>query len=290
MQADPQPPERPYQAILLDLDGTLVNARGEVHPRTLEALRQAHERGVVVMVATGRSMIATRPVLQVLGLPTPAVVFNGAGIYCPAQERMLEERLLSARILTQVHRYLERSQDLAVFMGAHEKFARAPRNDAEARALEGLHQIQTVPEAALAEVENVLRVTFLTDRHPDSHAYHAELEEHIVGPTYRTHFSLALLPRYVGSPFQVADVHAPCLGKAEALRYLEETLQIPPQRVVAVGDAYNDVPMVEAAGLGVCMGNGVPGLQRRAKRIIGDNEGPAIAELVEELFLSEVPT
>ncbi len=279
------PGGRPFAAILLDLDGTLVDDQGSVHPRNLEALQAASQAGTVVMVATGRSLLATHEVLDVLELPTPAVIFNGAAIYCPSKGRMLEERLLSKRLLTQAHDHLGRTGDLAVIMCAHNKYARAPRCAEEERALSGLKKIETVSEQELAGIENVLRVTFLSQRHPDSHGLHEELEREIVGPSYRTHFPLALLPRYKGSPFSVADLHAPCQGKAEALRYIEEAHGLTADRVVAVGDAYNDVPMVEAAGLGVAMGNAVGGLKRRADRIIGDNQGPAIAELVEELFL-----
>jgi hypothetical protein len=237
------------------------------------------------MVATGRSLVATRGVLEVLALQTPAVVFNGAAIFCPTSDRMLEERLLSKRLLAQAHDLLVRTGDLSVIMCAHHKYARAPQSAEEERALSGLRNIETLPAEELAHVENVLRVTFLSKRHADSHGLNEELQREIVGPSYRTHFPLALLPRYKGSPYSVADLHAPCLGKAEALRYIEETHGIPASRVVAVGDAYNDVPMVEAAGLGVAMGNAVSGLQRRADRVIGDNQGTAIAELVEELFL-----
>ncbi len=276
---------RPYGAILLDLDGTLVDDQGSVHPRNVEALRAASGTGTVVMVATGRSLLATLEVLDVLELPTPAVVFNGAAIYNPSNDRMLEERLLSKRLLTQTHDYLGRTGDLSVIMCSRDKYARAPRCEEEQRALSGLKSIQTIPSEELASIENVLRVTILSRRHPDSHGLNDELGQEVQGPSYRTHFPLALLPRYKGSPFSVADLHAPCQGKAEALRYIAETHGIEAGRVVAVGDAYNDVPMVEAAGLGVAMGNGVGGLKRRADRVIGDNHGPAIAELVEELFL-----
>ena len=277
---------RDYDAILLDLDGTLVTSAGEIHPATLAALHAAHERGVHVMVATGRSKIATLPVLEELGLPTPAAIFNGAAIYCPSEQRMLEERLLSQRLLDQFWEYIDHTQDLAILMCAHEKFSRTPRSEAERTAIAGLHAIQEIPVEQLTQVENVLRVTLLSDRFEDSHGLHEELSQAVAGPSYRTHFSLSLLPRYHGSPYQVADLHAPCLGKAEALRFLQEQHGIPASRVVAVGDAYNDVEMVEAAGLGVCMENGVGGLKRRADRIIGDNEGPAIGDLVSELFLS----
>ncbi len=277
--------ERPYGAILLDLDGTLVNDEGTVHPQNVEALQAVSRAGTVVMVATGRSLLATLEVLDLLELPTPAVIFNGAAIYNHANGRMIEERLLSKRLLAQAHDFLGRSGDLSVIMCAKEKFARAPRCGEEERALSGLKRIQTIPGEELAAIENVLRVTVLSRRHSDSHGLNAELGQEVQGPSYRTHFPLALLPRYKGSPFSVADLHAPCQGKAEALRYIAETHGIEANRVVAVGDAYNDVPMVEAAGLGVAMGNAVGGLKRRADRIIGDNQGAAIAGLVEELFL-----
>ena len=66
---------------------------------------------------------------------------------------------------------------------------------------------------------------------------------------------------------------------------LEERYGIPPERVVAVGDAHNDVPMLAGAGLAVAMGNAFRSAREAADRIIGDNNGDAIAELVEELFL-----
>ena len=81
------------------------------------------------------------------------------------------------------------------------------------------------------------------------------------------------------------DVHPPCRGKAEALRVMWESYGIPPERVVAVGDATNDSPMLQAAGLGVAVENCMDELRPVADRVIGHHDGPAIAELVQELFL-----
>ncbi len=81
------------------------------------------------------------------------------------------------------------------------------------------------------------------------------------------------------------DLHPPCRGKAEALRVLDEQEGIPPEAVVAVGDATNDLPMMEAAGLGVAMGSGMPEVIAVADRVIGGHDTDAIAELIEELFL-----
>ena len=115
--------------------------------------------------------------------------------------------------------------------------------------------------------------------------YHAEVEQAVRLPAYYTHFPLSILPAHRASTYQAVDVHPPCRGKAEALRFLLEHFGIPPERVVAVGDASNDVPMVRAAGLGVAMENSMKELLEVADRVIGHHDTTAISELIEELFL-----
>ena len=75
-----------------------------------------------------------------------------------------------------------------------------------------------------------------------------------------------------------------CAGKAEALKLLSERFGIPAARVVAVGDAGNDLLILRAAGLGVAMGNAPPEVQAAAKRVIGTNNSAALAELIETVF------
>ena len=74
------------------------------------------------------------------------------------------------------------------------------------------------------------------------------------------------------------------VGKTTMGDLLEDRYGIPPSRVVAVGDAGNDVPLLEAAGLGVVVGNGHPAALEVADRVIGSNNSEAIVDLVGELF------
>ncbi len=78
---------------------------------------------------------------------------------------------------------------------------------------------------------------------------------------------------------------APCRGKAEALRLLRDGYGFLPGRVVAWGDATNDLPMVVEAGLGVAMGSGMEELKQSADRVIGHHDSASLGQLVEELFL-----
>src|SRR5690606_35824182 len=91
---DPPMSGRAYDAIVLDLDGTLVADDGHVRIAVRARLRDAMEAGVVVMVATGRSEAASRDVVRELGVAVPVVVYNGAGLWCPTTGELLEERLL----------------------------------------------------------------------------------------------------------------------------------------------------------------------------------------------------
>jgi Cof subfamily protein (haloacid dehalogenase superfamily) len=272
-----------YDALVLDLDGTLLGESGAVHPRNLEVLRAAADRGVRVMIATGRSSLSAHPILEQLALATPAVVFNGGGLYDASQRKMLEERVLSNRTLARALAHGRERDWLTVLMCADRKLALAPRDEIEARALAMMTGLRHVARQDLT-AEFVMRVTFFSREHETSDAFGEEVERSVAEPIYLTHFPLSILPSHRESRLHVVDVHPPCRGKGEAMRVLQEWYGIPAHRVVAVGDATNDIPMLEAAGLGVAMGDGMEEARAVADRIIGGHDTTAIAELVEELF------
>lgn len=274
-----------YDAIVLDLDGTLLDDASRLPERNLRVLRAAHERGVRVMIATGRSNLSAHSIVAELGIDQPAVVFNGAGLYCARRQRMLEERTLSNRMLEATLQYARDRELLPVLMCADRKLALAARNAAEEAALDFMAGLDLVDESQL-HAEYVMRVTLFSERHSDSAAFAQEFEHCVGQPHYLTHFPLAVLASHRDNRLQVLDVHPPCRGKGEALRILEEEYGIAPARVVAVGDATNDIPMFELAGLSVAMENGMSEAVQAAKRVIGSNNGPALSELVEELFLA----
>jgi Cof subfamily protein (haloacid dehalogenase superfamily) len=273
----------PWRALLLDLDGTLITDRGDIHPRTLQRLQDLHARGVRVMVATGRSELGTLPVLETLGMDTPAIVFNGAGLLCPREKRLLEEQLLSDRLVERAFDFAGRSGLLPVIQVAGAKYAPEPRDELEAQALGGLEGLRFVPPAELPR-EYVIRITFFSGTHSSSQHLADEVAAQVMQPMYLTHFPLSALATHRTSPLLVVDLQPPGRGKAEALRVLGERYGVSPTEVVAVGDADNDLPMLAAAGLSIAMANAMPAVLERADRVIGDNNGDAIAAIVDELF------
>jgi Cof subfamily protein (haloacid dehalogenase superfamily) len=272
-----------YDALLLDLDGTVLDPAGEVRESTRRAVRALDDSGVRVMITTGRSATATEGVIAELGLEGTAVVFNGAGIWCPRERRLLEEHILAERVVDPVMDYAERAGHLVCVMLGDSKFAPTPRDEVEEQTLSGLQGLEIVERSQLPR-EYLMRITVFSKEHASSLPLFEEISSVLRGPAYLTHFPLAMLHAYRESTMQVTDVHPPCRGKAEALRWLKDVEGIDPERVACVGDATNDLPMFAAAGLAVAMGDGMLEARQAADRVIGASDTDAIAELIEELF------
>jgi Cof subfamily protein (haloacid dehalogenase superfamily) len=272
-----------YDAMCLDLDGTVVDPNGAVRESTRAAISALRDAGVRVMITTGRSVTATEAIIEELELYEPAVVFNGAGVWCPKERRLLEEQILAERVVDPVMDYADANGHLLCVMLAGTKYAPEPKDELEEATLKGLHGLEVVKRAELPR-EYVMRITVFSRVHESSEPFHEEVCDVLGAPAYLTHFPLSLLHAYRESPLQVVDVHPPCNGKAEALRWLSAEEGIPAERVVCVGDATNDLPMFEAAGLSVAMGDGMPEALAAADRVIGASDTDAISELIKELF------
>ncbi|MGA1780313.1 MAG: HAD family hydrolase [Planctomycetota bacterium] len=278
-------PARDYDAILLDLDGTLVADDGTIHPYTRERLHAAAEQGVVVMIVTGRSEPTAIPAIEQLGIDTPAVIYNGAAVYCPRTRGLLEERHLDDGLLGRVLDYAEARELYPVVMCPETKLALAPRSLEETLALHDMSFLQVV-DAPRLRVARSVRVSLFSSRHGTAEEFVSELRAEIEDlDAYLTWFPLNLLPGHRESDLVVIDVQPRCDGKAEAFRLLKERYGIPPERAIACGDATNDIPMLERAGLAVAMGNAVPEVKSLADRVIGANDTAAIGELVVALSL-----
>jgi Cof subfamily protein (haloacid dehalogenase superfamily) len=274
---------RDYDALVLDIDGTLLDDSEHLSERTRSAIAAARAAGVVVMLATGRSHDGARPWLKELALDTPAVVFNGAAVFDPGQDRLIETVELSIALVDDLLAYAAAHQLLPVLARAERQYVRQPQAH-ELALLRGYRNLVTVANDALPR-DQALRVTLYSLQHKDSLTLLEDLQRPIAGrPVYCTHFPLSELAHSRDSRAQVVDVQPACDGKALALQLLARRYGIQKERVVAVGDAPNDLPMLEIAGLGVAMGNARPEVKLAAKRVIGHNDSDALASLIEELF------
>ena len=96
------------------------------------------------------------------------------------------------------------------------------------------------------------------------------------------------LTEYEHRDFSLIDVTAPGATKGTALAWRAEQLGLAREEVMAVGDNFNDLEMLEFAGTPVIMGNSVPGLRDRGWAMTGDNESAGLAEAIRKFALSAI--
>ena len=261
----------PVRLIASDLDGTLFGADHQLSARTIEALRAAHEAGIPVVAATGRSSRSVVPRLRPAGVIHVAVCSNGSLIHdLPNDETMMRFPIEPGH----VERFFEALAQLDLDLSFCWETDRGNGWDAdfadiaaEHSDLEGELHVPERPTASLA-------VTKIMVRHREifREALMAELGPHIPhGLTMSC------------SGVEFVEVTGAGVDKAAGLRHLCAEWGIAAGEVVAFGDNHNDAPMLAWAGTGVAMANGSDAAKSVADEVIGHHADDAVADRIESI-------
>jgi Cof subfamily protein (haloacid dehalogenase superfamily) len=271
-----------YDALVFDLDGTLLDGRGEVTPRTKAAIDRARAAGYVVLLATGRSLSGTKRVHEALGLDTPVVAYNGAWVgptdggdpwhYAP-----IPDALVSA---------VGGAERRARFTFRHQresKFTPRAGCDEHRRLVAWYTNVVEVDGAHDAlPSRDLLRFSLFYGGPEETDEAWGALPDEAKETLHRETFPLSIFPDFIDVSLHLCEVQRRGRGKAEACRWLSESRGIPPARVVAVGDQCNDVPLLREAGLAVAMGNAVPAARAEADLVIGDHREEGVARFLDD--------
>lgn len=271
-----------YRLLALDIDGTLVNSRNELTPRTRDVLIAASAAGVRIVLATGRRYSRALPLVAPLALDTPVVTASGALIKRPSDHTTLYRAAFPGNSLTRMQRIAASAGFPALLYG--DTFAHG--FDYYCASIEVEHPLARDffarnpdchclwPEIIAAPPEEVFAGACIGTRQEMS-ALHERLTRELPGLLY-THVLRS--PRYLGYLCEIAP-HGNT--KWSGVLRLADQWEIPTEAICAVGDDVNDIPMIAGAGLGVAMGNALPEVQAVADRIAPTNDEDGLVQVVQ---------
>ncbi len=268
-----------YKMVVLDLDGTVVNRRGQISPRTRAAVRAARDAGLLVMVATGRRLRSALPYIHELGLDGPAIFCNGALAVDLSTWRTLACATLGAAGTAAAANWLRAG--LAPLACRH--VLRGP---------DLLYQTppQVTPDWLLAD-ECAGHLGYTADLAIEA-AGAVKLMAIAHGPIVR---ALATADRLPGSYMTTVGEDGSALvelwredvSKGATVQVLARRAGIQSAEILAFGDNDNDVELLAYAGLGVAMGNATPAARAAASTVCATCEEDGVAGILEFLVRSQ---
>ena len=275
------PPARALFAT--DLDGTLVDRSDGIHPRDREAIARARERGVIVTIATGRLTSRTHPVARDLGLDAPLVCADGGVVACAATGRVLSRRAIATEhvegILTAFG-----AGDVSSFVFTHGSIHACERGREYHDYVRGwASDITTHADVISADAwrgdDGTVMVVGIGTQETIAGAV-AELEP-IAGHLDALTFG--------ARGVRVVRFVARGTSKGTGLAHVARGLGLPRERVVAIGDWYNDVPMFAWAGRSFAMPHAPDEVKASATDVLPDGsvERGAIADAL-DTWLAEL--
>ncbi len=265
---------RKIKLIASDLDGTLLTGDKRILPSSLETIEKARQAGVLFTVVTGRPLPSARRYIEVTGADVPVVLYNGALIVNFKSGEVLRSMELetedAARILA-----LAEELDTTACVWSQQKLY-SNRREGRIHEYKKLSQLEPIfiDDPAAIVAQGITKVIF--DDEPERISRFAR---ELKGEPFKNVTLCVSDPDFL-------EFFNGQVSKGDALCWLGQYCGISPKEMLALGDADNDVPMLECAGVGAAMKNSSPAALAAGNFVTGSNDEDGFSQAVERFVLN----
>lgn len=245
-----------------------------ISTRVRGAVTGLRQRDVAACLVTGRMYRSALPFAEDLGLETPLVCYQGAMIVDPQAGVLYQKPLRNAAALDYV-RYAK-GAGLHVQLYADDNYYCEERNqysDLYAR-ISGVDPIIVPSLEKQFQTADATKAVIIADAEVAS-KHLVSLRQRFAGRGYVTRS----IPEFV-------EIMNPEVDKGRALKYIARSLNVAIETTMAIGDSWNDEPLLRAAGFAVAMGSAPAQLREAANFVVADCEHDGVAEAIERFVLA----
>jgi Cof subfamily protein (haloacid dehalogenase superfamily) len=256
--------------LAVDLDGTLVGRDLVLRERVRDEISRVRAAGVEGCIVTGRMYRAALPFARELALDAPLICYQGAAIVDPQTDEVLFDMPLPNVTALDVVKAAKRD-------GMHVQLYRNDNYYCEQRnrfsdLYAQLSRVEPVIVPSLEEAfatSDATKAVIVADA-ADAKRYAERMAAHLDGRAYVTRS----YPEFV-------EILNHSVDKGEALEFVAARLGVTMDEVLAIGDSWNDEPLLRAAGVGVAMGSAPDEVKAAADAVVGDVAHDGVAEALE---------
>ncbi len=259
---------QPLRLVVSDVDGTLVDKDKKLTPATADAVARLRAAGIAFTVISARPRSGIMPIVDTLGIDAPVAAFNG-GLIFHRDGRIDEHHVIDPTVARGVWDCLDGlTVDRWVFaddrwysstdQGVHVEHERVASNQTEAIRADFTDLLDRAD-----------KITFVSDDPPTLKLLHERIDARFPG-----------LATVAQSQTYYLDITALAANKGAGIVALTNALGIDLQATAAIGDQFNDLPMLELAGYPIAMGNAPDAVKARAAHVSLANDQDGVAHAI----------
>ena len=266
-----------YKLLAADMDGTLLNDNRELSPRTAAALRKMVEAGIYFVPSTGRPLIRMGMISSLFNEDMPFILYNGAMVVMHLSGEVLHSVSLAQDTAQEVYQ-LGQDYDMAMALWQNDKlyFNRDCHNTREYVELYSANLNIISGQAQLESLagQGITKILWIDDPSRVM-SYYKKMSAHF-GDRLNCHPSRPELLEFVHT----------AASKAAAMEAIGSRLGVSQAEMIAIGDGYNDLSMLQYAGFSVAMANAPEEIKAVCSHVTGSNNEDGVAAFIEEYLLS----
>ena len=261
-----------YRLVAIDMDGTLLSSDKIILNETKKAILAAYDKGVIICIATGRAFPAIKKFIDELDINIPLILYNGSRVRMSKDSSLLLNHTIAPNVAKAVYDIINNNNGTCCFWKNDQCYFNKDNEYTEYyRKLTTInpHIIQVVQDDLFDDINKFIwfgSVEFLD-------IVQKQILQGVEGINYfKSHTNL----------LEIVPVD---VSKGNVLKYLSESLGIPKEEVIAIGDDENDISMIKFAGLGVAMGNAKNSVKKVADYITLTNEENGVGKVINKFIL-----
>lgn len=273
-----------YKLIVTDMDGTVLGGDHKITEENMRALREADERGVKVVFATGRFHDSAKEHVTFLEEVMPIVSSNGAIIKHPITNEVLYCNSIDKDISLKIVETLD-NLDLSYQIYTDNEILQKYKTEEEKIKMQDFIKNTFSDKTEIVFKKdlkkdikdlNILKFNVVDFERPLLMKEARKEVEKIEGLEVTSSWNDNVEIMNAGS------------SKGNAVKFLCELLNIDKEEIIAFGDNYNDISMLEYVGMGVAMGNAEEDVKKIASYITESNTESGVAKAIDDLVLEKV--
>lgn len=280
--------------LAIDLDGTLLNSYGDISNENKEAIKYALNKGVEVVLASGRDPLTMQKISRELGIENYLIAGNGASVYdIKAQKNIYENFIDTNKALKIIKMCKENSIFFNLYtdkgiitesLNFNVKVFNSENNHKASEKQTNIEIVKDIYEYAQNNPLNILKIIICDDSKIIFNNISQKLKQikgiEVLDVAHMSRKIIRVGTEEVEIEYYYTEVSSKDVDKWNAIEYLINTLQIKKEEVMAIGDNINDKKMVQNSVVGVAMGKSALAIKNIGDFITEDNNSNGVEKAI----------